>query len=190
MLFTRENTPTEIWKTLVHEIHRGALDSKHPFRYMNLGTMGKEYPEVRTVVLRKVDEQLNCLVYTDFRSAKVSEILANPLVSLHFYNSKQRVQLRIQAKAIVHHQNGLASVYWTKVQGDAQKAYNSTKAPGSKIESPEQAFEWQEEMNSQFFAVLEFIPQAIEGLQLDGLTHLRINFSKKQENWEGEWLVP
>jgi hypothetical protein len=45
-------------------------------------------------------------------------------------------------------------------------------------------------MDSEFFAVLEFIPQSIEGLQLDGLNHLRINFSKKQENWEGEWLVP
>jgi len=190
MLFTRENTPTEIWKTLVHEIHRGALDTKHPFRYLNLGTMGKEYPEVRTVVLRKVDEQLNCLVYTDFRSAKVSEILANPLVLIHFYNPKQRVQVRIQARVIVHHQDSLASTYWSQVQGDAQKAYNSTLAPGSKIEIPGQAYDWPEEMDSRFFAVLELAPKAIEALQLDGLNHLRINFSKKQENWEGEWLVP
>lgn len=190
MLFTQENKPAEIWQTLAHELHRGALDSKHPFRYMNLGTMGKDFPEVRTVVLRKVDEHLNFIIYTDYRSAKVQEILASPLVSLHFYNPKQRVQLRIQAKAIVHHQNSVASAYWTKVHGDAQKAYNSTLAPGSKIETPEQAFEWAEKMDSRFFAVLEFIPQAIEGLQLDGLNHLRINFSKKQENWEGEWLVP
>jgi pyridoxine/pyridoxamine 5'-phosphate oxidase len=190
MLFTRENTSAEIWQTLVHELHRGALDSKHPFRYINLGTQGSDYPEVRTVVLRKVDQQLNCIIYTDYRSAKVQEIQANPLVSLHFYNPKQRVQLRIQAKAIIHHQNSLASAYWTKVQGDAQKAYTSTLAPGSKIESPEQAFEWAEEMNFHFFAVLELIPQSIEGLQLDRLNHLRINFSIKQENWEGEWLVP
>jgi pyridoxine/pyridoxamine 5'-phosphate oxidase len=190
MLFTHENTPAEIWKTLVHELHRGALDSKHPFRYVNLGTNGKDYPEVRTIVLRKVDTALNCLVYTDFRSAKVEEILANPLVLIHFYNPKQRVQLRIQAKAIIHHQDSLTPAYWSQVQGDAQKAYNSTNAPGSKIEKPEQAYEWAEEMDSQFFAVLELVPQAIEALQLDGLNHLRINFSKKQENWEGEWLVP
>jgi pyridoxine/pyridoxamine 5'-phosphate oxidase len=190
MLLTRENKLTEIFKTLVHELHRGALDSKHPFRYMNLGTNGKDYPEVRTVVLRKVDEQLNCLVYTDFRSTKVEEIIANPFVLLHFYNSKQRLQLRIQAKAIVHRQDKLTSTYWSQVQGNAQNAYNSAQAPGSKIETPEQAYEWPEDMDSEFFAVLEFIPQSIEGLQLDGLNHLRINFSKKQENWEGEWLVP
>ncbi len=190
MLFTRENKPAEIWQMVVHELHRGALDSKHPFRYINLGTNGKDFPEVRTVVLRKVDEQLNCLVYTDFRSVKVQEMLASPLVSLHFYNPKQRVQLQIQAKAIIHHQDSLTSAYWSQVQGDAQKAYNSIRAPGSKIKTPEQAFEWPEEMDSRFFAVLEFIPQSIEGLQLDGLNHLRINFLKKQENWEGEWLVP
>lgn len=190
MLFTRENKPTEIWQMVVHELHRGALDSKHPFRYMNLGTNGKDFPEIRTVVLRKVDEDLNCFVFTDFRSAKVREIQSDPLVSLHFYNAKQRVQLRIQSKALIHNQNQVSGKYWTQVQGDAQKAYNSILAPGSKIETPEQAFEWPDKMDSQFFSVLELIPQSIEGLQLDGLNHLRINFSKKLGNWEGEWLVP
>jgi len=41
-------------------------------------------------------------------------------------------------------------------------------------------------MNSQFFATSTGIlfRKAIEGLQLDGLTHLRINFSKKAGDWK------
>jgi len=38
------------------------------------------------------------------------------------------------------------------------------------------------------FCSLEFIPQAIEGLQLMGLTHLRNQFFKKRGIGKGEWF--
>lgn len=190
MLFTRENSQTEIWKSLVHELHRGALDSKHPFRYINLATMGKGYPEIRTVILRKVDEDLNFFVFTDSRSAKVTEIKANSSVSLHFYHPIKRVQIRIQAKAILHQLDELSKIFWAQVQGDAQKAYGSILAPGTEIEQPEEAFAWNQKIDFSFFTPIQFIPQTVEVLQLDGSTHLRIVFSKVQETWAGQWLVP
>jgi pyridoxamine 5'-phosphate oxidase len=190
MLFNSKQILHEILETLIHELHRGALDPKHPFRYLNLGTCCKDFPEVRTVVLRKVDQDLNFYVFTDSRSEKVQAIQENSKVALHFYHPKKRVQIRIQAETEIHHQDELASESWKRVQGDAQKAYTSTLAPGRKIEYPEPAWQWPENMGDRFFAVLKFIPQSIEALQLDGLNHLRMRFSREEKDWKGAWLVP
>ena len=190
MLFDPTNSNNEVWDTITHELRRGALDSKHPFRYLNLGSIGKEYPEIRTVVLRKVDQELNFYVFTDSRSEKVDEFKSNESVSLHFYHPRKRVQIRARAKAYIHQNDDLALEFWQRVQGDAQKAYNSTLSPGEEISSPEQGWDWLENMDSSHFAVLRIIPQKIEALQLDGLNHLRIEFRKVVDGWEGTWLVP
>lgn len=189
MLFTETESPSEIWQSLVHELHRGALDPKHPFRYINLGTIGKTGPEVRTVVIRSVSQTLDFMVYTDFRSEKVAELTANPMATLHFYHAQKRVQIRVKAKVEIHRRDPLSKDLWNRVQGDAQKAYTSTMAPGTLISDPKEGFDWPEEMDDRFFTVLKFIPESIEALQLNGLRHLRILFSKKR-NWEGQWLVP
>ncbi len=189
MLFTETESPSEIWQSIVHELHRGALDSKHPFRYVNLGTIGKSGPEVRTVVIRSVSQELGFLIYTDSRSEKVAELTANPMATLNFYHAQKRVQIRVKVKVEIHHQDELSKDFWNRVQGEAQKAYASTLAPGTPIPAPEAGFDWPEVMDDRFFTVLKVIPESIEALQLNGLRHLRILFSKS-ESWEGKWLVP
>lgn len=189
MLFSENELPTEIWKSLSHELHRGALDSKHPFRYVNLGTIGKTGPEIRTVVVRSISKNLEFFIFTDSRSEKVDELSVNPLASLHFYHPGKRVQIRMKAMTEIHHQDELSKAFWTKVQGESQKAYTSTMAPSTPISDPNEAFDWPEVMDDQFFTLLKFIPESIEALQLNGLRHLRILFTEK-ENWKGQWLVP
>jgi pyridoxine/pyridoxamine 5'-phosphate oxidase len=189
MLFTDQDAPAQIRKTLLHELHRGALDSKHPFRYINLATIGENGPEVRTVVCRYVSQDLEFFMYTDSRSEKVSELQLNSLASLHFYHAAKRVQIRIKAKTEIHHQDQVSKGFWSKVQGEAQKAYTSTLAPSILISNPNEAFDWMENADDRYFAVLKFIPESIEALQLNGLQHLRILFSEK-DNWAGQWLVP
>lgn len=189
MLFSENEIPSEIWKSLCHELHRGALDPKHPFRYINLGTIGKTGPEIRTVVVRSISTNLEFVVFTDFRSEKVAELSVNPFATLHFYHPGKRIQIRIKAKAEVHCQNEVSKDFWPKVQGEAQKAYTSAKAPSTPISDPNEAFDWIENGDDRFFAVLKFIPESIEALQLNGSRHLRILFTEK-ENWKGQWLVP
>ncbi|MBA4300988.1 MAG: general stress protein [Cyclobacterium sp.] len=189
MLFSENELQSEIWKSISHELHRGALDPKHPFRYVNLGTIGETSPEIRTVVVRSVSKELEFHIFTDSRSEKVNELSANPSATLHFYHPGKRVQIRIKAKAEIHNQNEVSKDFWPKVQGEAQKAYTSTLAPGTPISDPNEAFDWKETGDDQFFTVLKFIPESIEALQLNGLKHLRILFSKS-ENWKGQWLVP
>ncbi len=189
MLFSENESPSEILKSISHELHRGALDSKHPFRYINLGTIGKTGPEIRTVVIRSINTNLEFYIFTDFRSEKVAELSANSSATLHFYHPGKRVQVRVKAITEVHNQDEVSETYWSKVQGEAQKAYTSTLAPSMRVSDPNQGFDWTENGDDRFFAVLKFIPESIEALQLNGLRHLRILFSES-ENWEGQWLVP
>ena len=189
MLFTQKEHPAEIWQTLKHELHRGALDSKHPFRYVILGTLSESGPQIRTVVLRSVSKSLEFYVFTDFRSAKVAELRQSPVACLHFYHPGKRVQIRVHATANLHSQDELSRAFWAKVQGDAQKAYTSTLPPGMGIPAPEDAYHWLDPGEDRYFTVLRFIPEQVEALQLNGLRHLRIVFSQS-EAWQGQWLVP
>lgn len=189
MLFTEKESPDEIWKILIQELERGYLELDHPFRFVCLGTSGQNGPEVRTVVLREFEKIMDLYVFTDFRSEKVRELRANPLATLHFYHPIERVQIRVKAKAEIHHQDLVSSAFWNTLKGDSKKAYQSKLGPATEISNPQEAFHWSKDTGDQFFAVLRFIPESIEALQLEGLKHLRILFSKKQ-HWQGQWLVP
>lgn len=191
MLFKIQNSPSEVFSIVKHELHRGALDKKHPFRYLVFGTQGDAAPDLRHVVLRKGDEDLNIFMYTDSRTQKVKSIQADPNVSLLFYHPQKRAQIRISGQAYLHHQDVLATAHWNRVQGEARKAYNSLIAPGLSIFQPEEAFFWNEDLSSnQHFMLIRIIPYSIEALQLNVLEHLRIRFAREEESWTGSWIAP
>jgi pyridoxamine 5'-phosphate oxidase len=186
MLFSHSDTPPEIWQSIKHELHRGALDPKHPFRYVNLGTTGESFPQVRTVVLREVTQSLEFLVFTDFRSEKVKEIQNSPQVALHFYHPKKMLQLRVEAKVVIHFQDELSERYWNGIPESRRVEYMGMLPPGKQISSPDLGWDLGEE---SFFTVLKIDPQRVEALQLSRQGHLRIQF-EKEKDWIGQWLVP
>jgi pyridoxamine 5'-phosphate oxidase len=191
MLFGKQHKPAEIFSIIKHELNRGALDNKHPFRFVVLSTTGVDGPDSRYVVLRSVNEELHFFVYTDSRSEKIEALKAEPWASLLFYHPKKRIQVRLKAKTVFHQQNGIAKQHWEKVQGDARKSYQSILAPGIPIQSPEEAYSWNAQPEDfSNFTVLELIPNSIELLQLNGLEHLRIRFTHPNDKWLGQWMVP
>ncbi|MGY6522073.1 MAG: pyridoxamine 5'-phosphate oxidase family protein [Mongoliitalea sp.] len=191
MLIKPGSTLDVVFQDAQQEVRRGVVDKKHPFRFITLATVQDSIPEARYVVLRKVDEQFNFYAYTDVRTRKVQAMQSNPMVSILLYHPQKRVQVRIQAAATIHHKDSIASDHWTRVQGEAQKAYNSILAPGEAIQTPEQAYFWEEELsNSENFAVILLKPFKLEVLQLNGLEHLRAEFDFTPEGWQGKWLVP
>lgn len=190
MLFNQDQFTEKIWQAVLHEINLGWTVASHPFRFVNLGTFGELGPEVRTVILREFEKVLDFYVFTDFRSDKVRELRSNPSATLHFYHPEKRVQIRVKAKAEIHHQDLVSDAFWDRVKGDSRLAYNSVLAPGTEIPTPQDGFDWTEEIDDRFFTVLRFIPFSFEVLQLNGLKHMKILFSKKGGEWIGQWLVP
>ena len=187
MLFSATDSHAEIWQTLLHELQRGALDPKHPFRYLTLATVGTQFPQVRTLVLRQFSADLEFLVYTDARSSKVKELLDVPRVSLLFYHPKKQVQVRVHAHATIHVEDELARAHWKRVSDKRRSEYQSKLGPGTRIASA--AAGWESSSEHSNFSVVKFVPLSIEVLQLDREGHLRIQFDLAS-GWEGSWLVP
>jgi len=195
MLISAKDSLENIFQTVKHELHRGALDPKHPFRFVSLATHSQSEIDLRYVVLRKLDKELNFYFFTDHRTTKVEQIKKEPPIALLLYHPGKRMQIRIKGHAEIHSQNELTKSFWPTVQGEAQKAYNSIIPPGGIIPDPKDAYEWTEDMSDTFFSVIKIIPCQIEALQLNGLTHIRALFKKTEEVngvdcWSSEWMVP
>lgn len=190
MLFKETDSLSDIWTTIKHELHRAALDSKHPFRFVTMATLSNDRPDTRYVVLRKLDENLCFHIYTDSRSHKVHQLNQNPSVTLLFYHPQKRCQVKVQGMATIHQQDFLSKKHWENVQGEAQKAYQAIIPPGKEVANPADAHVWEEEKGDACFTVLAIQPLSIECLQLDGLRHLRNQFYKEGDDWKGYWLAP
>lgn len=195
MLFTCEDSLEDIFQDIKHELNRGALDPKHPFRFVSFATQGEEGPDVRYVVLRTIDKGFNFYFYTDARSSKVSQLIKDRSAVLLFYHPGKRVQIKVSGKVEIHQKNELSTSFWSSVQGDSQKAYNSVLAPGTTVSDPKKAYQWSTDMNDDHFCLIKFVPIQIEGLQLNGLSHLRAQFKKMKNTpgdsfWSPSWLVP
>lgn len=191
MLINKGIDLKEVFSTVKHELHRGVLDNKHPFRFVVLGTLAETGPDARYVVLRMIDEQLNFFIYTDQRTGKAKSIEIEPRVSLLFYSPQKRVQVRVKGTAVLHHGNEEAQKHWNRVQGLAQKAYHSRLAPGSVLDRPEDAYAWSDQLDEpDYFSVIQVKPLELEVLQLDGLEHLRAKFTINDGIWDSSWLAP
>lgn len=190
MLLEKGLSLSETFDTVAHEINRGALDKKHPFRYVVLSTQQKECVKSRYVVLREVDKELSLYVYTDARTGKVSDLETSPFCSVLMYHKSKKVQVRITGQAELHRQDDIAEKHWKDVKGNAQKAYGSTVSPGTELELPDEAHEWPADINNQFFTVIKVVPKTIEALQLNGHEHLRAKFIKNKNGWLKNWIAP
>ena len=173
---------------LALELHKGASEKDHPFRQFCLGTVGLEgLARLRTVVLRETTEDLQLFFFTDSRSKKIIHIKENNKVGLLFYHPKKFLQLRIEGLATVHSNVAYTKKLWNSINSANKKDYTTSEAPGSPL-GTKTAIDYLDDGN--YFCIVEVTPFKIEYLKLGKPDHLRIHFSKKEEVWSGEFLVP
>ena len=189
MLISESDRLEQVWQNLKHELNRGALDKKHPFRNVVLGT-DANWPNLRYVVLRQVSEALHLLFYTDLRSRKVEEINHNGRSSVLLYHPSKKVQIRMQGHAQVHAADALSAEHWKNIQGAGKKAYGPLVSPGTEIREPAEAHQWPEDIDGNLFAVIEFTPTLMDVLQLNRMSHLRAQFEHKENDWRKCWVAP
>lgn len=191
MLIDKNTELSEVYKIIFDTFHEAAKDPSHPFRFLSLATANQEGPDMRYVVLRAIDEEGRFYFFTDYRTQKINHIKTNPQISLLFYDSEKRIQIRMKATASIHRNNDEAEKYWKTVDGDARKAYNPLIVSGTQISHPEEAYKWPQEMEYTNFTVVQVIPYELDVLQLDGLKHIRAKFIKNGGgNWKMDWVAP
>ena len=178
----------QIFKDLQEELKKGSTQKSHPFRYFTLGTVGLDrLARQRTLVLRKVSDELQLSFYTDFRSKKIIHIKENNKVGLLFYNSEKLLQIKIEGIATIIKGKAIEETYNNGIPEKARKDYTTAMAPGTPLEDPA-VIEYLKKENH--FCVVEITPFKIEYLKLQQPEHLRVRFSRRQELWSGEFLVP
>lgn len=178
----------ELFSDLKHELRGSLHKRKHPFKYVALSTVDQQNaPRSRTVVLREITESLECVIFTDARSEKVTHLISNNNACILAYHPKKLMQLRMDGVVTeIKNKNDLKRLF-QKVSEKAIKDYTTSKEPGSRIDNPDHV-EYVSRKENHFKA-LKFIPHSIEYLRLKRPNHLRAVF-KQENNWEGEWLVP
>lgn len=127
-----EDFENNAWKML----SRGAIDKKHAFNLIQIGTVDLyNNPEIRTVVLRSVDTDSRIISFhTDIRSQKM-EGMDKP-VAIHLYDSRHRLQLRLNGMPVVHHKDEKARSIYKNLHDGAVDLYRDVLRPGAVIQSP------------------------------------------------------
>jgi len=190
MLLKFESSLDQAWQDVQHELHRGALDRKHPFRFVTISTYGHKGVQARWVVLRKLSPELHFFLYSDMRTQKIEDLQAHPQAQLLFYHPRKQIQVRCNVDLLLHHQNEVSKNHWKDVREMGARSYTPVLQPGSPIHTPQEAHRWSASMNDRNFAVIECIPNEIDALQLNKSEHLRARFRKKDHDWEKTWVAP
>ncbi len=176
------------FEELNNELHKGVHKKGHPFRYFTLATVGANgLARLRTVVLRQVSQDLKLTIYTDNRTKKVAHIKANSQVSLLFYHPKNLLQLKIEGTAQLVFDEERLKKYWSGVQLSSRKDYITENSPGTEIKNPDE-ISYLEDKN--YFLMIDIVPKKIEYLKLKRPNHIRAEFVKENEDWNGTFLVP
>lgn len=173
---------------LKEELQAGASQRKHPFGFFTLATVGLDHlARLRTIVLREVNNDLQLVFYSDKRAKKVTHIKENNKVSLLFYHSEKSIQVKIEGIATVHSNFGDKNKLWNALAENARKNYSTSLAPGSTVKAPD-VIEYMN--NDDYFCQIKVEPFKIEYLKIQHPNHVRVRFSKNNDDWVGEFLVP
>tara|TARA_R110000850_G_scaffold78784_2_gene170215 strand:+ start:1453 stop:1998 length:546 start_codon:yes stop_codon:yes gene_type:complete len=178
----------ELFSDLTHELRGAMTMRRHPFKYVTLSTVDEQNsPRSRTVVLREVSESLECIIFTDARSQKMSYVTTNDNACILAYHPKKLLQIRLDGKLKVVQDEKEIKRLFQKVSEKSIKDYTTSVPPGSTIDQPDQV-DYVPRSESNFVA-LKFVPHTIEYLRLKRPNHLRAVF-KTEDDWKGQWLVP
>lgn len=176
-------TLDEVWQRL----GRGVADAKSAARHPTLATIGPdEAPRLRTCVLRAASRTGAHLdVHSDVRAGKIDEIRARPRVSLHVWDARANLQLRLGGAAAILTGDAVADI-WRAVPTKARSNYGGAPAPATPLDDPS---DHDAEIDPGCFAVVRTTLDAIETLHLGQDRHRRAVF-EAATGWRGRWLAP
>jgi pyridoxamine 5'-phosphate oxidase len=195
--YNLEDILQDCWRRLIN----GAVLSKHPFHYPSIATINGDFPEIRTVVLRKVvPEERTLIFYTDYRSPKINQIKGNNSISWLFYDAKSRIQLRIKTVSTIHNDDELSLKRWNDSKLESKKCYLVQPAPSTLAEFPTDGLPEQINLSGltkeivaagiENFTVVKNLVREIDWLFLNHDGHRRAKFIFGEYEVEKHWMIP
>ena len=107
-----------------------------------------------------------------------------------FYNNKQGLQIYFNTLATIHQNNELTKKYWQGIVGTSSENYTTIYPPSTPINNIGEGHKTDKDLNDNHFSIIELCPFNMSILQLSRNGHIRANFSKINNKWEGSFIVP
>jgi pyridoxamine 5'-phosphate oxidase len=178
-----EQIETRIWAELELATH----DRQHAWRTPVLATVAGHGPDAladaRTVVVREVEKAHRQLIFfSDGRSAKVAQLLAQPLGTMVMWSATLAWQLRCRVSLQLERSGLAASSRWARIKlTPAAQDYLSPLPPGSVLEPG--ASPVHEAVTRDHFAVIQAQVLGLDWLELDPQGHRRALFDAQGARW-------
>ena len=152
---------------------------------------GKEVVS-RVMVLREFNLANKMMrFHTDYRAAKIKQFTENNNVSVIGYDPDLKIQIKLQGKIRVHHDDEVAELAWKESNGRSKKCYSIKDGSTKEILEPSdydiQDFEVEDGYEN--FAVLIFNFNTLEFLYLKSSGHRRA-IHRWEDDLKSTWLVP
>jgi pyridoxamine 5'-phosphate oxidase len=185
----------DIWNRLVN----GAVRSRDPFHTPSVASHCGNDISLRTVVLRRaVPESKELRFHTDTRSKKWQELIVNPSISALFYDTADRIQIRVKGRAVLHFNNDITTAAWQKTSLSSRRCYLTNFDPSSFTDHPtsglpehieQEKFTLEEsEIGYQNFGIVSIQVQNIDWLWLHHAGHRRAFFGYTDGSFQ--WMIP
>lgn len=185
------------------QLETAAESPSHTYRYLTFGTVHEQVPDLRTVVLRQVEEGERCLQFhTDRRSGKVEALQHNDRIAWHGWDPDTRQQIRLYGTASVHLDDDVAMDLWETQSPESLAVYVRPSAPGTPLDEPDDGLrpavksepitEDDVAEGRQRFAAIRTVVDRIVWLHLhpDGHYRARFEYQSDKQSFEGTWVVP
>ena len=189
----KNNNPSDIYSNQWEQLKLAVKDPKHNYHLFALSTIDTNSPNIRTVVLRNVNENEHLISFhTDIRSPKFTQITKNQNVSGLFYDIQSRTQIRMIGTASVCDDEKILRSLWDKLSKDSKECYMGEVAPSDplsgktiinkiKESKPDDGY-------NNFTRVTIYISK-MEVLLLHHLGHRRIEFKIDGNKLTHRWLA-
>ena len=185
----------DCWDRLV----TGAVKSRTPFHTPSIATLHQGDVSLRTVVLRKtLPTERELRFHTDVRSPKWQELSQNTSISALFYDSTDRIQLRVKGKSVLNHTNEITAEAWQKTSLSSRKCYLTLFSPSSFTEESTSGLTddiehenftlAESESGYSNFGIVSIHVQSIDWLWLNHAGHRRAYFDYEKKSFQ--WMVP
>lgn len=196
--------PLLLLPSIWEELRKSVRQFDDAWRTPTLGTVDstgdQPVSEIRTVVLREVDEASRLLLcHTDWRSEKVQHLKQNSLAAWHFYDSDRGVQLRFKGETTVEREGDIADRLWKASSPSQRLMYHAPLPPGTGQKIPganlpagltaENVSSMPDDSARENFCVLVTKVRELDWMQLATGGNLRARFVWGDDGVTGRWIA-
>lgn len=187
----------EIQRDIAERLGAASANRKLPMQSPVVATADAD---ARVMVLRAFDSEAWTLrFHTDLRSPKCGVIGDAAPVGVLFYDKPEKVQIRVRGVGRIEHNTPLADQAWSESTNFAKRCYLGD-GPGAASDVATSGLpDWAEGIQPSDeqvaparanFAILLIELQELDWFHLANSGHIRAQFSRVGDDWEGRWVSP